>query len=532
MTTRFRTFVIMALFSLAVGLTTGPSPAMAELKAMGPIDGGNGFPVWYQDTNSVALELCLDLADPMCLQPIPVPNPNGAVVFPTNFPDEAFWWVGETSISLGSGGSALLVLALEAAFANGDPAPGDQVSFGRIRIRVDAPVAGTYTVTHPYGSREFVVTAPGVGAINDTRDIGLTGVKFVGILDPAENDTTPPDTWSFGPFLRWDGSAPTDPLVTAGRYLGNPSIPHAVTGSPFNTNYFRIDGPAGSNIGGTGVDFIQSDLFVVSGKVVGLGVAPYPTVTSTAVVGTPVDTVMTVTNLTSAPVAFTNTNPDPLAITGTDLADFSIISDTCTGQTIPVITTPGTGTCTFTLRFNPVASAVAARSATLTITSTDTAVVPAVSVALAGTAQFSISPTVAGNGTITPATPQVINAGGNFEFTLTPGTTSTFPRVLVDNAYVPQVGNKVTFSALASNHTVDVKFLRAGDLNEDGSINSADALRGLQIALGVGVNTTSDERVAGDVGPLVSSLPKADGSVDVSDVMLILRRSLGMDPLW
>ena len=41
-------------------------------------------------------------------------------------------------------------------------------------------------------------------------------------------------------------------------FVGDPNLTEAVTGSPFNTNFVRIQGPAGT---------IQTNLFTVSGKV-------------------------------------------------------------------------------------------------------------------------------------------------------------------------------------------------------------------------------------------------------------------------
>jgi hypothetical protein len=62
-------------------------------------------------------------------------------------------------------------------------------------------------------------------------------------------------------FLRWDPAfAPAAPVG----YLGDPTVDHRITGSPFNTNIFKIDGP---NIGGNGVNTIQTNLFAVSGKI-------------------------------------------------------------------------------------------------------------------------------------------------------------------------------------------------------------------------------------------------------------------------
>ena len=44
-----------------------------------------------------------------------------------------------------------------------NPLDGDQISFARIRMRVNIPVAGIYTITHPYGVETVNVTTPAVG---------------------------------------------------------------------------------------------------------------------------------------------------------------------------------------------------------------------------------------------------------------------------------------------------------------------------------------------------------------------------------
>jgi hypothetical protein len=529
----------------------------AELRAVGPIDGDNGFPVWFQDTNNVALEACLDLLDPFCLQPIPAPNPSQPVSFPGNFPEEVFWWTGDATIPLATGGTASLILAMEGAFANAAVIQGDQVTFGRIRIGMDAPVVGTYIFTHPFGTLVTQAVADNQGRIsiqNAGVDVGLGGAPFTGVIDPANNDTetiNSLDTYNFGPYLRWtDPDFPVVDQVSGRRYMGNPNIPHAVTGSPLGNNFFRVQGPVGSNIGGLGIDTVQTELFTVSGKILGLGVTPFPAASATAVVGTPVNIPVTVTNLTSAAVSFVNT---PIAVTGTNAADFTVLvaGNTCTGVTLvapdPTAIPPvAAGACTFNVQFSPAATATATRTATVTVTSDNPATAPSVSVALTGTAKYTVSPIVSANGTVTmkvntgaaaAATAQDVNAGSTVEFTITPTntlTTSYLPRVLDNTTLVAPVANKVTLNSLAAHHTVDVKFLRAGKLTVGGTdtLVAGDALRALQIALGVGVIATEDELVAADVGPLLANKPKSDGSVDVSDVMLILRRAVGIDPVW
>jgi hypothetical protein len=174
------------------------------------------------------------------------------LVFPTNFPDEAFWATGETTIVDATRGIDLTyVSALEAAFSGGDPLEGDQISFARIRIRIDVPVAGTYVITHPYGVEVFNVDTPGRRAINMTRDIGIGAPK-------TYNGALKGDV---GPFLRSVNGPYTETNPTTGqaeRFVGDPNLNEAVTGSPFNTNYVRIEGPNGLDL--------RTTLFAVSGK--------------------------------------------------------------------------------------------------------------------------------------------------------------------------------------------------------------------------------------------------------------------------
>jgi len=234
------------------------------LAQVGPVDYSpqvGGFPLWYKDTNGVRLELCLDETDVHCIAG-PRPLPSQPVDFPGNFPDEAFWWAGVSDMRT-SAGSARLVLALEAAFAVGPVAPGDQVAFSRMRLRVDGLPTGLYTVTHPYGVDQYIVdpaSANATRSINSTRDTG--DFSGGGNFDAALNGLT-------GPFLVWD----SDQAMLPAGYLADPLVPHTVTGSPYNTNIFRIEGPVGAFSGSPDVcpgvidaSCISTDLFAVQAK--------------------------------------------------------------------------------------------------------------------------------------------------------------------------------------------------------------------------------------------------------------------------
>jgi len=238
---------------LAAAFPFGQASAQG-LAAVGPVDPNHGFPTSYEDNNGLSLDLCLS-NNGLCLLETIVQLTNPNQPFPQNyggtFPDEAFWWACEADMDTNNGGGALLVLAIEAAFANEVVAAGDQVTFARVRIRVDNLIAGaTYTVTTPVGVFTFVAANAGARGINFTEDVGLVPGVFTGALNG-----------SIGPFLTWDSDLPIFD-IDGNEYIGNPNIPHTITGSPIGRNVFRIQGPS---IGGPGVNSIQTDLFAVMG---------------------------------------------------------------------------------------------------------------------------------------------------------------------------------------------------------------------------------------------------------------------------
>ncbi|WP_322846652.1 hypothetical protein [Pseudomonas sp. B33.4] len=270
-----KTATVLVVSALAQGI------AQAALFAVdpGPYTPANGgFASWYQDSHGRTLDLCLSKAlssrvpsapgapSYMCsLLPTPgVFDDTQPIVFPTNFPDEAFWFTGETALVDAARGIDLgYVSAIEAAFAAEEPVEGDQVSFARIRIRVDVPTAGTYVITHPYGVDVFNIDTPGRRAINMTRDIGIgTPKTYDGALKG-----------DIGPFLRSVNGpyTETNPLTGAAeQFVGDPNLNEAVTGSPFNTNYVRIEGPNGLDL--------RTNVFAVSGKLSTV-VRPTPMIT-------------------------------------------------------------------------------------------------------------------------------------------------------------------------------------------------------------------------------------------------------------
>lgn len=244
-----------ALAAVSIGLLalTSLTPAHAATEVtqtnpggivdVGPVNTDFGFPSWYQDRNGTRVELCLDGQNPYCgFLPGDIPDGEAAISFPDNFPEEAFYMLASSTLDIPGGGRAVLVLGLEAAFAN-QVRDGDQVVFGRQRVTVRGATANTtLTFKHPYGTITIDTDADGSG-------------KLVEDISPAAGNFATALKSNVGPFLRWDPA--TAPAAPEG-YLGDPGLEHTVTGSPFNYNQFSLSGG--------GVE-LSTDQFSVQGKI-------------------------------------------------------------------------------------------------------------------------------------------------------------------------------------------------------------------------------------------------------------------------
>jgi len=288
--------VSKSLLGAAVAAFVPLSVASAQLgfASAGPVDPANGFPTSYTDANALVLGPCLTDLN-FCGLDVAPTVVDGALAFPANyggtFPEEFFYNRCVGKMTVANGGVASVVIALEGAFANGTVVAGEQMVFGRLRIRVTSGLVpgATYNVTTPVGVYTFV--ADGGGRILMTDDVGLVPGLFSG---PGSALTS-----HVGPFLRWDTDLPLFDLQ--GReYVGTPLIDHTITGSPTGTNFFRIDGPS---TGGPGVNSVQTNLFAVTGlKQAGVTPPPPPTPPVAAFTSAP--------NSGTAPlnVAFTDTS--------------------------------------------------------------------------------------------------------------------------------------------------------------------------------------------------------------------------------
>jgi hypothetical protein len=231
------------------------TPVEAATAGIGPVD-ATGFPSWFSDGTN---QLALCLSGPQCLA-TPV---TGAVSFPDNFPDEAFWFAADAA-----GGNLTVYRAgIEASFVNAPSiVDGEQMGFSRQRFKIKNLVTGaSYRIQHPYGDITFVAehdpSFPNdatIGWINQTLDGGAC----------APTPGSPCNWAGVGAAFLGDFTATTAAFLTQANrvpgMLGDATTPGPVTGAPSGVNAVIVTGP---NAGGPGNDILTVTDFAVQGLI-------------------------------------------------------------------------------------------------------------------------------------------------------------------------------------------------------------------------------------------------------------------------
>jgi len=249
MKTRISALLRMAA-AVAVALSSGT--AHAVLLDHGPSDPTLLFPQWYRDLNNLPLGLCLSQnPSPNALaglKPMCFPLAADPAGFPGNVGAEVFYNNINQKFGKGTTGFKMSYVAgLEASYLPaGIPIHGTEAVFARVRAFITPAVSGTYVVTHPFGVEVFPDLTAGQ-ILRFTADVGLTTGDFNAAL-----------AGRVGPFAQWDVLNVGESLTNSAgeQFVGDPNFAHTYTGSPFGTNYVRIDGPPGSNLDGLGNDFL------------------------------------------------------------------------------------------------------------------------------------------------------------------------------------------------------------------------------------------------------------------------------------
>lgn len=338
--------VITALGIVSTLLATQGAVAHAAPVMVSATVNAFGYPDWYEDNPGVRLEPCLDTADTVhcVLNPAAgVFDPALPLAMPTNFPDELFYYLAQSdrlatpgcagAVDPGAAnpGRAQVTMALEGAFANGDPTLGDQQVFGRLRVRADGGLCPgqAYTFSHPYG--EVTLNAEPDGSITHTVDMGCVPVAPQ-TCNFAQALTSPILTIG---FLRWDPAVA--PAADPGYLGGDAGTLHPVVGG-VRTNVTITDA--------TTAVIATTNLFTVAGKLAGPLLASTPSVDfGGKEAGATATATVTVTNVDAAPTTIG-------AIT-TTAAPFAVTGGTCTAAVLG-----RDQACTIELSFTPTAAGV------------------------------------------------------------------------------------------------------------------------------------------------------------------------------
>jgi hypothetical protein len=141
--------------------------------------------------------------------------------------------------------------------------------------------------------------------------------------------------------------------------------------------------------------------------------------------------------------------------------------------------------------------------------------------------QSTVTPTTGSGHTITPATPQGVNINATTSFTVS--AASGFGIASVTGCNGSLNGNSYTTGPITANCSISVSAVARNARNGSTAAPTIiDALKVLRVV--VGISTLNEtERISYDVAPLSSSgTPVGDGVIDIGDVVLVLRRSIGI----
>jgi alpha-tubulin suppressor-like RCC1 family protein len=141
---------------------------------------------------------------------------------------------------------------------------------------------------------------------------------------------------------------------------------------------------------------------------------------------------------------------------------------------------------------------------------------------------FTVSVSSDSKGSVSPSGSASVGYGTNQTFTFTPNPGYHVVKVWVDGVSQGAPASYTLNNVTGNGHTVKVMFIPDGDLNDDGVVDVADALKALRLAVGL-ATPTATELLHGDVAPLgAGGIPVPDGQITVAEALLILRKSVGL----
>jgi uncharacterized repeat protein (TIGR02543 family) len=140
--------------------------------------------------------------------------------------------------------------------------------------------------------------------------------------------------------------------------------------------------------------------------------------------------------------------------------------------------------------------------------------------------QFAVTPTNGVGYSISPETAQMVNQNTTASFTVTP--TSGFGISTVTGCNGSLNGTTFTTGSITANCTISVTTVERSASPSGATPTISDALKVLQAFIG-GTALSDEEKIRYDVAPLgVNGIPQGNGIIDGADIILILRRSIGI----
>jgi len=441
----------IALLVVVLALALVPA-AFAGLSAVGvspdfnSVTTSNGFPQWYTDANGVTVDLPTPApigdgltAPTMVYQPLTAAS--NAVALRAGFDTEAFYYNAKADPKnfKTAYGKIVMISGLEASYANLTPTEGQQVVFARIRIKAPVKVAGTYTLTHPWGTESINVSAADINSTNKgiffTKDFGLNtgwnpnGVGgWLSVAPPGGFYSVLQSGNTMSTFLR-----ALNPAPPAG-WIGDGVTLSTVTGSPTGYNTVRLQGPD-ANLDGKGHNFVETSLFVVSGHIPTSTAVPLPLsvdrATSSSLGGTPnIDLFLTSKQGATVAVTAGGATLFTGAVTDPSGKFYQSFPGTATSITVAVTSadpgfTPSTRTVPVVEYVNITSAAYSVAGNSLTVTATSgAAVAPTLTVSGFGAMTLAAGTYTLGPVTLTSTLPPSITVSSSA------GGTDTTPVVI------------------------------------------------------------------------------------------------------
>lgn len=146
--------------------------------------------------------------------------------------------------------------------------------------------------------------------------------------------------------------------------------------------------------------------------------------------------------------------------------------------------------------------------------------------ALTVNASTGVAPTSL-SGTVESGASVVVKEGVNSIGKVT-ATSDTWSADLTGISYNPELLSVVAVDAAGNSSIKTLTYIYPdGDLDGDGKVTVADALRAIRIFVGK-VTPTPQELAHGDIGPLLNGKPNPNGKIDIVDAMLILRKAVNL----